>query len=93
MTPSANHLPPKAAELFQTIQADYRHNGVGPLVAPRKPWFEFLLAVHEHRGIRLSGSEFYTFITAEQGWRNDLAQGLVAEYELAMQLFDFLAER
>jgi len=93
MKPTISHLPPKAAELFRTIQSKYSHIGDSPLVKERKTWLEFLVAVHASKGHRLTGPEFYEFLTGEQGWRNDLAQGVVVEYTLALELLDFVAAR
>lgn len=93
MNTHTNRLPPKAAELFQTIQSGYRRDGDSPLMTQRKVWFAFLVAIHESKVQRLTGPEFYNFLVNEQAWRNDLAQGLVAEYDLAMELLDFIAER
>lgn len=47
--------------------------GDSPIVSQRKVWFEFVLAMHEKSATPLTGPEFYTFLTNERNWRNDLA--------------------
>lgn len=93
MNPSIKRIPPHAIELFALIQHAYEKMGESPVLSQRKLWFEFVVTMHGKSTARLSGQEFYAFLTDEHGWRNDLAQNLVVEYNLAMELLDFLDER